>query len=210
VEANSTRAAELAKLYACRVFTDLDTALRELKGVRGVWVATPTPTHRAAIQQAAAAGKAIGVEKPVAESVEETVECYRTAAWAGVPLYCSFQRRTDPSYQRLLRVVRSGEVGRVMSVHAVFRDHPVPPIEFLKTGGSIYLDLVVHDADFIMHALRETPVKVGGWARFHVMPRRIWSGGLVMRRGPNHCRFMRGAAASTPSWSRSASRTTRW
>lgn len=49
---------------------------------------------------------------------------------------------------------------QIRSIHAVFRDHPVPPIEFLRLGGDIFHDLVVHDADFIMHLLQEVPDRV--------------------------------------------------
>jgi predicted dehydrogenase len=51
---------------------------------------------------------------------------------------------------------------------AVFRDHPVPPVEFLRMGGCIFHDLVVHDADFACHLLGEVPTKVGFDARIFV------------------------------------------
>lgn len=41
-------------------------------------------------------------------------------------------RRTDRTYEELAAAVRGGAIGAVRSVHAIFRDHPVPPIEFLK------------------------------------------------------------------------------
>lgn len=42
------------------------------------------------------------------------------------------RRRTDRTYEELAAAVRSGAVGAVRSVHAIFRDHPVPSIDFLK------------------------------------------------------------------------------
>lgn len=33
-------------------------------------------------------------------------------------------------------------------------------MQFLKQGGDIFHDLVVHDADFVMHLLQERPTKV--------------------------------------------------
>lgn len=61
---------------------------------------------------------------------------------------------------RLLQAVRAGEIGEPRGIHAVFRDHPLPTLEFLKLGGCIFHDLVVHDADFVMHLLGETPERV--------------------------------------------------
>lgn len=160
VEENPERARELASIYSTPLFPSLDAALQAVTGLKGVWVSTPTPSHVAAIETAVGAGLAVGIEKPVADNVKDIEHCYALARKAGVPLYCSFQRRIDPSYQRLLAAVRAGEVGEVRSIHAVFRDHPVPSLEFLKLGGDIFHDLVVHDADFVMHLLGETPERV--------------------------------------------------
>ena len=41
-----------------------------------------------------------------------------------------------------------------------FRDHPVPPIEFLKGGGDPFHDLAVHDIDFVLLLLGEQPTTV--------------------------------------------------
>lgn len=161
VEESPERARELASLYPTPIFPNLDAALRTVPGLKGVWLSTPTPSHVVAIETVVGAGGlAVGIEKPVADNMQDIEKCYALAHGAGVPLYCSFQRRVDPSYQRLLAAVRAGEIGEVRSIHAVFRDHPVPAIEFLNGGGDIFHDLVVHDADFIMHLLRETPERV--------------------------------------------------
>lgn len=49
-------------------------------------------------------------------------------------------RRVDRSYMELAAAVRGGAIGAVRSVHAVFRDHPVPPIEFLKKVLYVKID----------------------------------------------------------------------
>eukprot|EP00904_Undaria_pinnatifida_P003654 jgi/Undpi1/1328/HiC_scaffold_11.g04720.m1 len=97
--------------------------------------------------------KAVAVEKPVAGSVEDILECHAVCQANDVPLYCSFQRRTDRTYEELAAAVRRGAVGPVRSVHAVFRDHPVPSIDFLKQGGDIFHDLAPHDVDFVCFSL---------------------------------------------------------
>lgn len=160
MEADPIKAKELGSLYYTPIFPDITTALQRVPGLQGVWIATPTPSHVDTIEEALAAGLGVGVEKPVADNVGDIQRCYRRAQALHLPLYCSFQRRIDPSYQRLLAAVQEGQIGEVRSIHAVFRDHPVPSLEFLKLGGDIFHDLVVHDADFIMHLLQETPEKV--------------------------------------------------
>ncbi|CAM9713557.1 unnamed protein product, partial [Sphacelaria rigidula] len=118
-----------------------------------VWVAGPTPHHKECIRLAAEAGKGVAVEKPVAASVDDILECHKICNANDVPLYCSFQRRTDHTYVQLAEAVRNGAVGTVRSVHAVFRDHPVPSIEFLKQGGDIFHDLGPHDIDYVCFSL---------------------------------------------------------
>ncbi|TFJ80483.1 hypothetical protein NSK_008224 [Nannochloropsis salina CCMP1776] len=160
VDADEAKAAELGRQYHAPAFSNLSTALRALPNVRAVWICTPTPLHTESIKEAMEAGLAVGIEKPVAIQTDDIRLCYQWAAEKNVPLYCSFQRRIDPSYVQLLQTVKEGKIGDIRSVRAVFRDHPVPSLEFLRLGGDIFHDLVVHDADFIMHLLQETPSSV--------------------------------------------------
>jgi len=77
-------------------------------------------------------------------------------------LVCAFQRRFDPEFQRLFECVRNGDIGRIQTIHVTFRDHPMPPLEFLKSGGDPFHDLGVHDIDFVRQLLKENPVEVFG------------------------------------------------
>ncbi len=98
-------------------------------------------------------------QKPVAMEPKEIQECYKMCENKGVSLFCSFQRRVDPSFQALKTKVMSGELGELQVMNAIFRwfhatlspsslslspsnttkqhktkqkrDHPIPPIEFL-------------------------------------------------------------------------------
>ena len=143
VDADEAKAAELGRQYHAPAFSNLSTALRALPDVRAVWICTPTPLHTESIKEAMEAGLAVGIEKPVAIQTDDIRLCYQWAAEKNVPLYCSFQRRIDPSYVQLLQTVKEGKIADIRSVRAVFRDHPVPSLEFLRLGGDIFHDLVV-------------------------------------------------------------------
>ena len=54
-----------------------------------------------------------------------------------VDLWCT--RRFDPSLRRLKARVDAGEVGDVLSVKSIARDHPFPPIDYLKISGDLAL-----------------------------------------------------------------------
>ncbi|CAK4347334.1 unnamed protein product [Aphanomyces euteiches] len=159
VDENLQQAQLLAAQFDARGVQKLSEALKD-PAVTAVWISTPTFTHRELIHQAAKAGKAVAVEKPVAGSLEELDAAYQVCEEGHVPLFCSFQRRFDPHYVALRDAVVAKEIGIVQSIQTVFRDHPCPPIEFLKTGGDPFHDLAVHDIDFVCDLLQEYPTQV--------------------------------------------------
>ena len=94
----------------------------EDKNVDGVIIATPTYTHTELIKSALKAGKAVFSEKPIAENVEDTIECYDVAEKVEQPLLCAFNRRFDPTFSNVYRRVREG-------IGAIFQFlYPVYPI----------------------------------------------------------------------------------
>lgn len=162
----------LENQFNTKVYEDVRDAAAQCEidgaALDGLWIATPTPTHLQIIQDALinpvssrVSLKAIGIEKPVGGTLEEIDEAYRLCSERRVQLFCSFQRRFDPSYQALRRACQDRKaIGKIQSIHTVFRDHPCPPIEFLKVGGDPFHDLAVHDIDFVCNLVGEYPTKV--------------------------------------------------
>lgn len=109
-------------------FSSLEACLGEVES-GAVWCCTTTSLHERIITAAADCGKHVAVEKPVAASVEEIGRCYDACDQNRVSLYCSFQRRFDPAYVMLKK--RCESLGPLASIHAIFRDHPMPSMEFL-------------------------------------------------------------------------------
>jgi myo-inositol 2-dehydrogenase/D-chiro-inositol 1-dehydrogenase len=159
-------AAAVAQGFGTQAFHDLDELLA-LPGLDVLWVATPTGAHKATIEAAAGSGvKLVGVEKPVCADPADIQACYRAVSEAPAPkkLFCSFQRRFDPHFQAAARAVRDGRIGRPLSVHVVFRDHPMPSIEFLRAGGDLFHDLAVHDIDYVCSVIGGEIVEVCAFA----------------------------------------------
>ena len=131
------------------------------KDLDGIWIATNTDNHVDSILASTPHKLTIGIEKPIATTEEQIRNVYASAEKNKVQIMSSFQRRFDPSYRNLIKKVREEKVlGKIRSIHAIFRDHPLPSIDFLKTGGNIFYDLAVHDTDFICHVLGEAPIQV--------------------------------------------------
>lgn len=149
VDGDAAVARDVGERYGARHGDSLDAMLSD-GSVDAVWIACPTDAHEAVIKAAVAAGKAVGVEKPVCGSAAAAMSCYAAAARAEVPLFCSFQRRFDPAYVAVAAAAARGDLGVVKRVHTVFRDSPCPPIEFLRRGGDPFHDLLVHDLDYVL------------------------------------------------------------
>lgn len=125
---------------------DLDAVLDD-PTIGAVIVTTPTPTHEDVVRRAAQAGKAIFVEKPLADTLAAAEGVVRAVEEAGVACQVGFQRRFDPAYQEAKRRIEAGELGRLENFRAVSRDPSPPPLEFLKTSGGLLVDMGIHDFD---------------------------------------------------------------
>ena len=90
------------------------------KNVDGVIIATPTYTHTELIKSALKAGKAVFSEKPIAENVQDTIECYNVAEKVKQPLLCAFNRRFDPTFGNVYQRVREGNEGILFHITQLF------------------------------------------------------------------------------------------
>jgi scyllo-inositol 2-dehydrogenase (NAD+) len=121
-------------------------ALRELDAVV---IATPTSTHPNLVIAAAAAGKAIFCEKPLALTIKENQEVVDAVTRANVPLQVGFMRRFDAAYQRAKTLIDGGLIGYPVTFKSLSRDPFCPPPNYMdpaKNGGLI-LDMAIHDFD---------------------------------------------------------------
>lgn len=171
VDINTEAASAMASLYQARPFNSLKEAIdcfgtngttpeKDALAIDGIVVCTPTFTHEAVIKEAAEHGIHIFTEKPVDETAEKVGKLFEVCEKNGAKLCCGFQRRFDESYKSVADTVRSNKIGKPVSASIFFADHPCPPIEFLLTGGDIFMDLSAHDVDFIRYALDDDVISV--------------------------------------------------
>jgi predicted dehydrogenase len=108
---------QFATKHGCRVAGSLEELLADPE-VEGVLIATSHQSHRALIEQAAAAGKHVFVEKPLANSVEDGVAAVKAARAAGMLLQVGHQRRRAAVKRRMKQMLDAGELGDVETVIA--------------------------------------------------------------------------------------------
>ncbi|MBW4709088.1 inositol 2-dehydrogenase [Roseobacter sp. YSTF-M11] len=135
-------------------------ALINSPDVDAVVIGTPTDTHFDLIHGAAAAGKAIFCEKPIDMSADRIRDCSRAVQAARVPFMTAFNRRFDPSFANLQARLAAGEIGQTEIVTILSRDPSPPPLQYIKSSGGIFRDMMIHDLDMARFLLGEEPIQV--------------------------------------------------
>ncbi len=129
-------------------FTDY-RAMLERPDLQAVVIATSTATHEEIVKAAAAAGKQIFCEKPLAQSLAGCDEAIDAVKAAGVRLQVGFMRRFDPAYVVAKQKIQAGEIGAPVMFKAVSRDPRRTDLEFARreNSGGLILDMGIHDFD---------------------------------------------------------------
>ena len=105
-------AAELAHTYRTHVYPDYAALL---DAVDVIDICTPTHLHHEMVLQAAAAGKHIICEKPLARTVAQAQEMIRVCRTAGVKLFVAHVVRFFPEYALAKAQVQARENGQTGS-----------------------------------------------------------------------------------------------
>lgn len=95
-----------------------DEDLIQSADLDALYLATPVNLHHPQTLAAAAAGKHVLVEKPMALSVRECEEMIIACDEAAVTLGVAYYRPFYPVVDRMQELISSGEIGRVLSVSA--------------------------------------------------------------------------------------------
>ena len=154
---NNTAALNIANRYGCEV-REIEEILRD-QSVNAVLIATSTNTHSDLLERATAAGKAVLCEKPVDLDLARARECQSQIEKTGLPVMIGFNRRFDPNFSALQNALVGGEIGKPELLSITSFDPAPPPIEYVKSSGGLFKDMMIHDfdmANFIMGEIPET------------------------------------------------------
>ena len=135
-----------------------------------VLIGSPTATHAAYVERAAAAGKAVFCEKPIDLSAARVRGCLDAVRRAGIPLMVGFNRRFDPSFAALQRRLAAGEIGALEVLTITSRDPAPPPADYIASSGGLFRDMMIHDLDMARFLLGENPVALHAAASCLVDP----------------------------------------
>lgn len=152
-------AQEVADATGALVADNVDIALAD-PDVDAILIATSTDTHVDLIIRAAKAGKAILCEKPIDLDIDKVNYCLDAIADCDVPIQVGFNRRYDPSHNAAAVAAKDGSIGQLEQVIITSRDPGMAPVEYLKSSGGIFRDMIIHDFDMARFILGEEIVEL--------------------------------------------------
>jgi predicted dehydrogenase len=127
------------------------------QSVDAVVIATPSALHRDQAVEAFAAGKAVFCQKPLGRTYEEVLDVVNAAKAADKLLGGDFSYRYTAAFQKVLEVIRSGELGKIFAVDLKFHNAYGPDKQWFynleQSGGGCVLDLGIHLLDLMLFAL---------------------------------------------------------
>ena len=107
---DAARAAEAGKAFEMEIAPSAG-ALLERSDIGAVVIAAETSRHADLVEQAAAAGKAIILQKPLALTLAEADRIVAAVQRAGVPFTLAWQMRVDPHNLQTKSLLESGQFG---------------------------------------------------------------------------------------------------
>ncbi|MBD3287245.1 gfo/Idh/MocA family oxidoreductase [candidate division KSB1 bacterium] len=127
--------------------------------VNAIYIATPPSSHAEYTIRAAAAGKPVYVEKPMARNYAECQEMISACKKANVPLFVAYYRRRLEPFVKVRELVQQEAIGKILFVNIRLFMSPRPvdfdsehlPWRVLPdiAGGGYFIDMGSHQLDYL-------------------------------------------------------------
>ena len=150
MDVNEAAAKAHCEQYGTANWTTSRTELLARDDVDAVVICTPTGFHKEAVLEAAAAGKHIFCEKPMAMSVADCEAMDAAAKAAGVVLQIGFVRHFCNEWLKLREIIQDGVIGRPVVWRSLSGGSGAPTPWFFdkEIGGGPFIDGAVHSYDW--------------------------------------------------------------
>jgi predicted dehydrogenase len=155
---------EFAERFGCAPVGSFEEAL---ESADAVLLSTPNDQHAPQAIAAAAAGKHVFVEKPIATSIVDGEAMQVACAAAGVALLVGHEMRRLGAARAAKRLVDDGTLGTVVLAEANFSlASPVKPGTWKEGRGTPLVQLGVHHADTLQYLLGPVTRTTGKLSHF--------------------------------------------
>lgn len=157
------RTPEKAKIYAqkhdvAKWYATADELIND-EEINAIYIATPPDSHLEYTLKAAAVGKPVYVEKPMARTYAECLQMIEACEKAGVPLFVAYYRRYLPKFLKIKALLDKKAIGDVRFVSVSLISPPKKGDENRENlawrvipsiaGGGHFYDLASHQLDIL-------------------------------------------------------------
>jgi 1,5-anhydro-D-fructose reductase (1,5-anhydro-D-mannitol-forming) len=162
MSSSAARAKDYAKANAIPQAYDNLAALLGDPAIDAVYISTTNELHKEQTLAAAAAGKHVLCEKPLALSLADARDMVEACRKAGVVMGTNHHLRNAASHRAIHAAIKAGRIGLPLSARVFHAVHLPPHLQGWRitrpdAGGGVILDITVHDVDtlrFILDDLR--------------------------------------------------------
>ena len=137
---------KFSKKYNCISIIKPKIALNDKK-VKIIFIATSTKSHLKFIQAAVKEKKIVFCEKPLDLDLKKINICKKKISSYKPQIQMGFNRRYDPSHHSLKQNLNKNKIGKLEKIIITSRDPAPPSLNYLKTSGGIFKDMMIHDFD---------------------------------------------------------------
>ena len=137
---------KLSKKYNTIVIENPKIAFKD-KSIKCIFIASSTNTHLKYIEEAVVNKKVVFCEKPLDLNSEKINKCKKKISSYHPKIQIGFNRRYDPAHNSLKKNLLKGKIGKLEKIIITSRDPQPPPLNYLKTSGGIFKDMMIHDFD---------------------------------------------------------------
>jgi len=199
-DAVAPRAKQVAEELEIEHFFGSLEEMVERKDIDAVLIATPDKFHAQGIRTAAAAGKDILCEKPLATDLADAHAALQDVGRKGVRLQIGFMRRYDPAYAAAMRRVEAGEIGTPVLFKSLGRDKDEPPMAAYQCqiNGMLFYNSTIHDFDLARWLMSDEVVEVQSYTTTAIRPEVAKYGDVVA--AVVNLKYARGAIGNIESY----------
>ena len=151
--------AKFAAKYGCRAVASYEEILDD-PGIEAIVNTTPNSAHLETTRAAAAAGKHVFLDKPIANTVADARALTQACRAAGVVLALGYQRRRESQFRWVRERIDAGEFGRLVNAESnISRDRlgkiDLTSWRYTAEGmpGGVLLQIGIHYTDVLEYLL---------------------------------------------------------
>jgi len=164
-----------ASKYGCTAVPNYQAILQD-RGIEAIINTTPNDAHLETTRAAAAVGKHVFLDKPIANTVSEGRAITEACRKAGVVLALGYQRRRESHFRWIREKIDAGDFGKLVNAEAnISRDRlgkvDLNSWRYTAAGmpGGVMLQIGIHYADVLEYLIGPVKAVSGRFAQL-VLP----------------------------------------